>query len=144
MPLNAAWSSDPRIDAAGLRSQPGDDDPEEREDGEPDQEAVREPEEHPRGHDREHDAVRREQGEAETSIGELLHEGCEECHREEEGDERGGPARIPLVGDEALLFRRIEVSQQREDAGVGEREDVDENEAEDRESEQHASRTPAV
>ena len=56
----------------------------------------------------------REQREAEPAVGQLLDDGREKRDGEEEGDEGACAARVPAVGDEPLLLRRVEVAEERE------------------------------
>ena len=71
-----------------------------------------EPEQETRPDDREDDAVGRNQREPQAAVGQLLHDRREDGHGEEEGDERSGPARIPAVRDQPLLFRGVEVTEE--------------------------------
>jgi hypothetical protein len=79
---------------------------------------VREPEQQAGAHDGDDDAVGPNEREPEPSIRQLLDDGREDRHREEEGDERSNPARVPLVRDEPLLLRRVEVPEERQEARV--------------------------
>src|SRR5215831_227460 len=64
---------------------------------------MREPEEDAGGEDRRPSAVRKEQGESEAAVGELLDDRGEDRHREEEGNKGASVLWFPFVRDEPLL-----------------------------------------